>query len=328
MQEAQKPLIISYIWGLGGMRVRRLKQLLLFGPYVAVLIAVLLCIALFVLVGRVNSRVDALEEEISHVTMNQNSLIEQVSSVSSSVDDLSDAVGAISNELSLIDISAYEKDGESPTARTTWPRKVYLTFDDGPSANTAKILDILDHYGVKGNFFVVGTTNEDLQKMYRRIVDEGHVLCMHSYSHKYNEIYSSVDAFTKDFDRLYSLLYEVTGIRPKYYRFPGGSSNSVSKIPMTEFIKVLDKKKITYFDWNVVAGDATNPMLPTEDIVENSLADLSEFEEAMILFHDLSNKTSTVEALPVIIESIQDKGIPIEPIDENTMTIHHYANTK
>lgn len=308
------------------MRVQRLKRLILFGPYLFFLISIFVCIILLVLLLRQERRIDALEEEIGHLTVNQNSLIEEISSVSSSVDELGSAVGAISTELSLVDIGAYT--GSDSTAKVaTWPQKVYLTFDDGPSVNTEKILDILDEYGVKGNFFVVGTDNPELQKMYKRIVDEGHVLCMHSYSHKYNEIYSSVEAFTEDFDRIYSLLYDVTGIKPKYYRFPGGSSNSVSKIPMKEFIKVLDEKGVRYFDWNVVAGDATNPMLPADQIIENSLCDLNEYEEAMILFHDLSNKTSTVEALPSIIEAIQASGIPIETIDDNTINIQHYTNT-
>ena len=308
------------------MRVQRLKRLLLFGPYIAFLITLILCVLLFVLILQQKERIGALEEEIEHLTVNQNGLIEKVSSVDSSVDDLSNAVNAISTELSLVDISAYTGTKESGSPTSTWPTKVYLTFDDGPSANTEKILDILDEYGVKGNFFVVGTDNADLRKMYKRIVDDGHVLCMHSYTHKYNEIYSSVDAFTKDLDKISSLLYDETGVRPKYYRFPGGSSNSISKIPMSEFIKVLDERGIRYFDWNVVAGDATNPMLPAEQIIENSLCDLNEYEEAMILFHDLYNKTSTVEALPTIIEAIQASDIPIATIDDTTMTIQHYTN--
>ena len=308
------------------MRVRRLKQLLLFGPYVVFLISIILCISLFILVARENRRIDAMQQEIEHLSTNQDGLIEKVSSMGSSVDELSDAVGAISNELSLIDIGAIEGGtAAAGSQRTAWPMKVYLTFDDGPSANTGKILDILDEYGVKGNFFVVGTENENLRRMYKRIVDEGHVLCMHSYTHKYNEIYSSVDAFTEDLDKITALLEDVTGKEPAGYRFPGGSSNSVSKIPMKEFIKVLDERGITYYDWNIVSGDATNPMLPKEKIIENSLSDLCEFEEAMILFHDLSNKTSTVEALPEIIEAIQEKGIPIVPIDDETIVIHHYT---
>ncbi len=312
------------------MRVHRLKRLLLFGPYIVFLVILALCIALFVSIRSQDRKIEALEEEIGHITVNQNGLIEKVSSFDSSVDELSSALGAISNELSLIDIGELEvvRDAANSTAPgKEWPRKVYLTFDDGPSANTAKILDILKKYKVRGNFFVVGTEDPELQKMYKRIVDEGHVLCMHSYSHRYNEIYSSVDAFTADLDKISALLKDVTGSVPKIYRFPGGSSNSVSRLPMTEFIKILDERGITYYDWNVVAGDATNPMLPAEKIIENSLCDLNEYEEAMILFHDLSNKTSTVEALPTIIEAIQKNGITIAPIDDNTITIQHYTNT-
>ncbi len=312
------------------MRVHRLKRLLLFGPYIVFLVILALCIALFVSIRSQDRKIEALEEEIGHITVNQNGLIEKVSSFDSSVDELSSALSAISNELSLIDIGELEavRDAANSTAPgKAWPRKVYLTFDDGPSANTAKILDILKKYKVKGNFFVVGTEDPELQKMYKRIVDEGHVLCMHSYSHRYNEIYSSVDAFTADLDKISALLKDVTGSVPKIYRFPGGSSNSVSRLPMTEFIKILDERGITYYDWNVVAGDATNPMLPAEKIIENSLCDLNEYEEAMILFHDLSNKTSTVEALPTIIEAIQKNGITIAPIDDNTITIQHYTNT-
>ncbi len=310
------------------MRVRRLKQILLFGPYMVFLITLVMCIVLFVMIMRQNRRIEVMEEEIGHISMNQDSLIEEVSSVTSSVDELGSAVGAISNELSLIDIGSYGNGASKGHARVAWPRKVYLTFDDGPSANTGKILDILNEYGVKGNFFVVGTDNPELRKLYKRIVDEGHALCAHSYTHKYSEIYASVDAFTEDLDNLYSLLYEVTGTEPVAYRFPGGSSNSVSRIPMSEFIKVLDRRGIRYFDWNVVSGDATNPMLPADRIVENSLCDINEYEEAMILFHDLSNKTSTVEALPQIIEALQESDIPIAVIDDSTMTIQHYTNIK
>ena len=196
------------------MRVQRLKRLLLFGPYIMFLITLILCGVLCFFLIKQQEQIGALEEEIEHLTVNQNGLIEKVSSIDSSMDDLGNAVGAISTELSLVDIGAYA--GASPNASpaSTWPRKVYLTFDDGPSANTEKIFDSLDHYGVKGNFFVVGTDNADLREMYKRIVDEGHVLCMHSYTHKYNEIYSSVDAFTKDLDKISELLYDVTGTKP------------------------------------------------------------------------------------------------------------------
>ena len=104
-------------------------------------------------------------------------------------------------------------------------RRVYLTFDDGPSSNTDKILDILNEYGVKATFFVCG--NERYMEEYQRIADEGHTLGMHSYSHKFREIYQSTEAFVDDMNRLHDYLYEVTGVDSKIIRFPGGSSNTI-----------------------------------------------------------------------------------------------------
>lgn len=129
--------------------------------------------------------------------------------------------------------------------------KVYLTFDDGPSSNTAEILDILKQYGVKATFFVIGKENEESKELYRRMVEEGHTLAMHSYSHKYGMLYESVEAFAEDFSNIQNYLFEVTGQECLFYRFPGGSSNQVSKTDMKELIAYLNGQGITYFDWNV-----------------------------------------------------------------------------
>ena len=114
--------------------------------------------------------------------------------------------------------------------------KVYLTFEDGPSDNTGEILDILAQYDVKATFFVVGKEDEESKALYQRIVDEGHTLGMHSYSNKYSQIYQSDEAFEEDFERLRDELHQVTGVNSIYYRFPGGSSNQISNVPMSDFI--------------------------------------------------------------------------------------------
>ena len=106
--------------------------------------------------------------------------------------------------------AAYMEEGTIPEDGTV--RKVYLTFDDGPSGNTSRILDILAEYDVKATFFVVGKEEEQYQELYKRIVDEGHTLGMHSYSHKYDEIYQSVDSFAQDMSKLQEFLYETTGV--------------------------------------------------------------------------------------------------------------------
>lgn len=115
-------------------------------------------------------------------------------------------------------------------------KAVYLTFDDGPSRNTEQILEILAEYGVHATFFVVGKTDKHSLEMYRRIVEEGHTLGMHSYSHSYEKLYASLKSFREDFENLRGLLEETTGVTPLYYRFPGGSSNTVSEENMTVFV--------------------------------------------------------------------------------------------
>lgn len=206
-------------------------------------------------------------------------------------------------------------------------RKVYLTFDDGPSANTGEILDILAEYDVKATFFVVGKEEERYQPLYKRIVEEGHTLAMHSYSHKYNEIYQSKESFVEDLTKLQEFLYDTTGVWCRYCRFPGGSSNTVSRVDMHELIAYLEEQDMSYFDWNVSSGDASSGYISPDTIVRNSTAKLQNFDEAIILMHDASDKDSTVEALPKLIETIQAmEDTKILPITDDTEAVHHISN--
>ena len=205
-------------------------------------------------------------------------------------------------------------------------RKVYLTFDDGPSSNTGRILDTLAEYDVRATFFVVGNEEEAYQALYKRIVEEGHTLGMHSYSHKYDEIYQSVESYAQDMTSLQEFLYDITGVWCRYCRFPGGSSNTVSRVDMQKLIAYLDDQDIIYFDWNISSGDASSSYISKEAIIGNCMAKLSEYQEAVILLHDASGKNTTVEALPELIEKIQamDNTV-ILPITEDTIPIQHLS---
>ncbi|MDR0221162.1 MAG: polysaccharide deacetylase [Lachnospiraceae bacterium] len=203
-------------------------------------------------------------------------------------------------------------------------KEIYLTFDDGPSVYTAQILDILAKYGVKATFFVVGRTDETSLAAYRRIVDEGHTLGMHSYSHRYYEIYRSVPDFSEDLRKLQELLYDTTGVWSRYYRFPGGSSNTVSRVDMQELIDYLAEQDIAYYDWNVSSGDAASGGISAQRIINNCLYGASDKSEAMILLHDLGDKYSTVLALPSVIEGIMAQGnVVFLPISDETASIQH-----
>ncbi len=205
-------------------------------------------------------------------------------------------------------------------------RKVYLTFDDGPSANTEAILDILKQYDVKATFFVIMREGREFEDLYRRIVDEGHTLGMHSCTHVYSTLYKDEQSFKEDTERLRNFLYMVTGVESDYYRFPGGSSNKVSPVDMRIYAKILEDEGIEYYDWNMSSQDATSPILPKESIVRNVTSNIKYFSEPMILFHDTGSKVTTVEALPEIIEYIQSlDNTVILPISKDTNPIQHIS---
>lgn len=207
--------------------------------------------------------------------------------------------------------------------------KVYLTFDDGPSANTEKILDILDRYGVKATFFVVGKEGDWAEEALKDIVERGHSLGMHSYTHKYTDIYESVEAFAEDFVKLREYLEDVTGVTSNIYRFPGGSSNKISTLDMNEFAEYLDSWNVRFFDWNVSSGDGDRRLHTVDEIVKSSLEGIENRETTIILMHDAVGKPTTVEALPKIIESILAmEDTEILPITEDTDLIQHINRDK
>lgn len=215
-------------------------------------------------------------------------------------------------------------DSEAEKTEITAAHKVYLTFDDGPSIYTQDILDILDRYDVKATFFVLGKTSDGDKESLKRIVEDGHTLGMHSYSHVYSDIYASKEAFAEDFTKLREYLFETTGVYSSVYRFPGGSSNTVSKIPMRNFAEYLDEQNVVFFDWNVASGDATSISLSVEEIVKNSTENITRYGTSVILLHDTAAKRSTVEALPIIIENILAmEDTVILPITEDTKPVQH-----
>jgi len=202
-------------------------------------------------------------------------------------------------------------------------KKVYLTFDDGPSSNTNAILDILKEYNAKATFFVNAKNSEVYGDEYKRIVEEGHTLALHSYTHVYADVYASVDAFMKDTHKLIDFLYELTGVKCNIYRFPGGSSNTKTKIDIKEFGRALDAEDIVYFDWNVSSGDAVSPALSADEIYTNVTSGVVKKNTPVVLMHDLKSKATTVEALPRILQFLIDNDYNIAAIDSSTELVQH-----
>mgnify|MGYP004454079783 FL=1 len=199
---------------------------------------------------------------------------------------------------------------------------VYLTFDSEPGENTDLILDALAEKGIKATFFVDGDASGENEAVYKRIVDEGHTIGMHSYCNQYSTIYSSTDAFSADYLQIHDYIYNVTGVDSKFYRFPGGSSNEISNVNMAEFVSILNQKDVAYFDWNVSAGDASSDYT-VEDIVSNVTEGVAKYKTSVVLLHDNSNKSTTAEAIGPLVDALQAMQAEILPIDENTYVVQY-----
>lgn len=205
-------------------------------------------------------------------------------------------------------------------------KRVYLTFDDGPSIYTTQILDVLDTYGVKATFFVTGKQAQTHPEWYQEIVGRGHSIGMHSYTHIYSDIYESEENFIADINKIHDCIEFTTGIDSKLYRFPGGSSNTVSPIPMEDLCRIVNDRGYRYFDWNISSQDATSPSLRSSEIVSNTVSSIGRYDSCVVLMHDSADKYSTVQALPTIIENIlsMEKTV-ILPIDDTTEPIQHLS---
>ncbi|ADL07347.1 polysaccharide deacetylase family protein [Thermosediminibacter oceani] len=223
---------------------------------------------------------------------------------------------------------------ESSNLRGSKKRKIaYLTFDDGPSANTDAILEVLDRYGVKATFFVNGWMKKDYAKMYRKIYAAGHGLGNHTYSHRYELIYSSVENFMADLKKEEELIYEAVGIRPRIIRFPGGSDNRVSirfggPEIMKKIIDRITKEGYTYVDWNAITGDALKPPPSKEEMMNYVKQTTKGKDTVVLLMHDMDSKKSTLEILPWIIEYLRKEGYEFGVIDENMANIDAINRTK
>ena len=214
---------------------------------------------------------------------------------------------------------------EETSGEEVQAKRVYLTFDDGPSIYTGQILDILKANNVKATFFVIGR-DEEYYEYYKRIVDEGHTIGMHSYSHVYQDFYASEDSFADELTRLNDLIYNVTGTRSQIFRFPGGSSNQVSALPIETYIKYLNENDIQYYDWNALSGDAVTSGLSPEQLVDNIMNDVEKNQDSIVLMHDLQTTHATVESLQLLIDTLKSEGYEILPIDENTPLIQHVSS--
>lgn len=324
--------------------VDKIKRLIILMFVLVCALPILFCLYMMVRMNSIQNKVDALYEQISEGNVHlakENSNIE--------VDD--------SEDLTLLDQDSYEDLEKSTTEEeqplmmlgitdtvegitaeeVSWDRiedkaeatisngkKVYLTFDDGPSSYTDEILDILAENNVRATFFVVMNPDETTWHSYKRIVEDGHTLAMHSYTHEYSTVYASLESFEQDVSDIHDFLYEQTGVDCNMYRFPGGSSNTVSNISKQDMLAYLYDKGIQYYDWNALSFDAEDGSLTKEQLNENIMGYVRSNEgDSIVLMHDLENIHTTAEALQDLIDTLKAEGYTLAPITSSTKPVQH-----
>lgn len=186
--------------------------------------------------------------------------------------------------------TAQKEENETQTVQKE--KTMYLTFDDGPTAeNTLSVLDTLKERNIKATFFVVGENVEKHPEVAKRIVEEGHTIGIHCYSHDYEKIYASVDSYLADFEKAYNLVYEVTGVKAELFRFPGGSINAYNKKVYKDIIAVMTERGYLYYDWNASLEDAVKKSTP-ESLLANARETTLDRKKVIMLCHDTVYNTT------------------------------------
>lgn len=197
---------------------------------------------------------------------------------------------------------------------------IYLTFDDGPGPETPALLDILKEYNVKATFFVVDTDCIDTIK---RTAAEGHTVAIHSATHNFHKIYASEDAYFEDLNQMKKIIYDLTGVDTKLLRFPGGTSNTISKFNkgiMTRLVPMIREQGFRFFDWNVDSDDAGGATT-AEEVYANVIAGIGEKKNAVVLQHDI--KGFSIQAVPWIITWGLENGYTFLPLTESSPECEH-----
>ena len=219
-------------------------------------------------------------------------------------------------------VVVYEK-WEKEEQETIVPagKTIYLTFDDGPGIYTEYLLRLFEYYDIKVTFFVT-----DQFPKYRNLIgkayNQGHSIGVHTYSHRFDNIYSSIENYLADFEKIEKIIKKQTGITPKIFRFPGGTSNTISQKYASGIMKALvnemTNRGYTYFDWNFDCGDTSGKKAKQ---IYNSVLDhidtrFKTEDYTIILLHDI--KFETVKAMPRLIEYCLKQGYTFASLDENS----------
>ena len=194
-------------------------------------------------------------------------------------------------------------------------KRVFLTFDDGPSQTvTPKVLDTLKSEKIKATFFLLGSRVELEPDIVKREYEEGHYLASHGYSHVYSQIYASPQSVLEEYNKCISAIRNAIGqpeYNPHLFRYPGGYWGGKYASVKKEALQLLEQNDILHIDWNALTSDAAGAKT-TEEFISELDKTVPKHNSVVVLMHDAGNKTATANALPTIIKYFRDQGFEFE----------------
>ena len=212
---------------------------------------------------------------------------------------------------------------ESKEKQQEEQKVIYLTFDDGPGPYTQNLLGILEEYDVKATFFVTARYGDALPLIARE-AQEGHSVAVHTFSHDYEKLYSSERGFWQDFDSMNNIIEQYTGKRADFFRFAGGSSNTISSSYnsgiMSRLTAQATARGLQYYDWDASGGDGGGTTDP-DQVVRNVIEGIEDMDTAVVLLHD--PKPYTIQAVPEILEYCLENGYTFLPLEKDSVVCHH-----
>lgn len=295
---------------------KEIAKRLLMAIMAGTLIIGMLVIMLFLVIGKSHDRINKYKKEIKVLKEKNHKLNEErakenqsydsrISELESGQQQLSSKNDELESLLSQSGIKEPLKEDE---------KIVFLTFDDGPSDLTPEFLKVLEENNIKATFFV--TYQPEHEDIYKQIADKGNSIQIHTATHDYNAIYSSVNAYVDDFNQINDYVKKLTGKIPKYFRFPGGSTNSYGKSIVREIARTMKDRGLDFVDWNVSVGDGS-ASATRDSIIQKITAESEGKNHIVMLAHDSGTKTETLAALPQIIEYYRNNGYDFRTIDGN-----------